>query len=144
MPPVVRERGVMSWLDDAQARIAAAKLIVDDDTRIALWRLVLDARQRNHDEAGIVRHWLLSRDLHEPEATEDLKRARRRIAALGPPWQLQEPSGKDRNYYISEPADWNDKCGYHFIQCRSLEVVHNELDEIEKVAANARREAVTP
>ena len=34
-----------------------------------------------------------------------------------------------------EPDDWNDKCGPHSIRCRNLEVVHNELDEIEKVAA---------
>jgi hypothetical protein len=47
----------MSWLDDAQARIAAAKLIVDDETRIALWRLV-------------VSDWLLGCDLHEPEEAE--------------------------------------------------------------------------
>jgi hypothetical protein len=132
--------GVMSWLDDAQARIAAAKLIVDDETRIALWRLVLDARRRNKDEAELVSAWLLDCDLCEPEDTEakDLERAQRRIAALGPPWQLEEPSGKDRNFYIHEPDDWNDKCGPHMVRCRTIEIVHTELDEIEKVAANAR------
>jgi hypothetical protein len=60
----------MSWLNDAKARIAAAKLIVDDETRIALWRLALDARRRNRDEAGLVSDWLLSCDLHEPEEAE--------------------------------------------------------------------------
>jgi hypothetical protein len=67
--------------------------------------------------------------------TDELERARRRIEALGPPWQLDEPSGKDRNFYISEPDDWDDKCGPHVVRCRNLEVVHTELDEIEKVAA---------
>jgi hypothetical protein len=56
----------MSWLEDAEARLAAAKLIVDDETRVALWRLVLDARRRNRDEAGLVSEWLLDCDLCEP------------------------------------------------------------------------------
>jgi hypothetical protein len=105
--------------------------------------------------AAEVNAWLASRPSEPSEQTKtraaksvaarrkDLERAQQRIAALGPPWQLDEPSGKDRNYYIIEPDDWNDKCGAHVIRCRTIEIVHTELDEIEKVAANARREAVS-
>jgi hypothetical protein len=65
----------MSWLDDVEARIAAAKLIVDDETRVALWRLVLDARRRNHGEAELVSEWLLGCDLCEPADEDEIESA---------------------------------------------------------------------
>ena len=42
----------------------------------------------------------LEKRLRNQKRGEDLERARRRIEALGPPWQLSEPSGGDRNFYI--------------------------------------------
>jgi hypothetical protein len=106
--------------------------------------------------ASEVNAWLANRPTEPSEQTKTraarsvaarqklltLEHARRRIEALGPPWQLDEPSGKDRNFYIYEPDDWDGKCGPHTIRCRTIEIVHRELDEIEKVARSQPAEAV--
>jgi hypothetical protein len=70
-------------------------------------------------------------DRHSLEVT------RKRVEALGPEWELQQPSGRQRQYIIHEPEDWNGKCGLHVIRCRTLEIVNDKVDEIEKISATA-------
>ena len=69
----------------------------------------------------------------QPNEPELLVRARQRIDTLGPPWQLQEPTGRERNYIVIEPDNWNGKCGPHIILCRDISLVHEELDKIEEI-----------
>ena len=73
----------------------------------------------------------------KPKIDWSLEATRKRVEALGPSWELQQPCGRQRQYIIHEPDDWNGKCGPHVIRCRTLEIVNNEVDEIEKIIAAA-------
>jgi hypothetical protein len=55
-----------NFLEQARAREEAAKLIIDQSTRVALWMLCKDAKLRNRKWAAMVSGWLLDLNQREP------------------------------------------------------------------------------
>ena len=58
---------IYPWLEDSLTREAAARYLIDQRTRIALWRLCKDSKYRNRHAASIVGEWLADHNQREPE-----------------------------------------------------------------------------